>query len=53
MNEFVKKLIKQLELFETTKIVNYDDDDFIILKKDDTNIINGYRNPFRTRVKAS
>ena len=51
MYDLFKKFVKQLELFETTKIINYDD--FIILKKDDTNIINGYRNPFRTRIKAT
>jgi hypothetical protein len=51
MYELFKKLVKQLELFETTKIVNYDD--FVILKKDINNDINGYRNPFRTRIKAT
>lgn len=52
MHELVKQLVKQLELFDTTKIVNYDD--FVLLKKDGNTFINGYRypNPIRTRVKA-
>jgi len=53
MHELVQQLVKQLELFDTTKIINYDD--FVLLKKDGNTFRNGYRypNPIRTRVKAS
>lgn len=53
MHELVKQLIIDLGLFDTTKIVNYDE--FVLLKKDESTFRNGYRypNPIRTRVQAT
>jgi len=53
MHKLVKQLIEDLGLFDTRKIVNYDE--FVLLKKDGNMFTNGYRypNPIRTRVQAA